>query len=671
MPQYLLTAPDGKKYKVTAPDQDSALNAFRKSMGMATPAPVEEAAPAVLTDNPFAEARKAKGERNATRARAEYDALPAWAKPIVAANDLVGLAANGLTFGYGDKGLAKVDELLGRGMYDERLATRRAETEAMRTRAGIPGMAAEIGGSVMPAAKLAKLGITATRLPGWFGKLGGMAIDGAVFGGLGAAGNDQNIMQGAALGAGLGAGGQAAGKVIGALAKPVTSRLFPDRAAQQVITKAMDEAGTNPQAIAQDLAKARADGQDVYAVMDAMGYPGQRLASTVVRTPNDGRTAMVEFLEKRQAGQGRRVSTALSEGFGDPATALKRAETLKASRNAAGDINFTAARNSATSVNVGNVIAKIDSIAGKPVMGGKVMNVPGMADDTIAGLMSRVRSMLVGRDGRAQKIDFNALLRVRKDIGDIASTAYRAGKNNQYTELKKVLDELDASLAAASKDYRKAMQQYAKDSKVIDAVDTGRASAMRGRYEDTIPAYQSMTPEEQAAFRAGYADPLIAQTQQAAVGVNKVRPLINDAFEQEFPAFAAPGKGGQLGQRIAREKTMFDTLNEALRGTKTANNLADEADLSIIDPSVLGNLLSGNLTGATKNAILQGMSALKGQPPSVRKKLSEALRVTDPNVALQNLNQAVASIQASQQQKQAIVRSLMLLGTAGALQSQK
>lgn len=600
----------------------------------------------------------------------EYEALPGWAKPLVAANDLVGLGVNGLTFGFGDKALAGVDSLVGRGTYEDSLAKRRQQTGESRDRAGIPGMVAEIGGSVLPAAKAAQLGLTATKLPGMWGSLGGMAIDGAGYGALTALGNDQNVVANTAIGGILGGGGQAVAKVGGIIAKPITSRLFPQKATQEVMTKAMDEAGTNPQAIAQDLAKARADGQDVYSVMDAIGYPGQRLARNVVRTPNEGRTPMVEFLNKRQAGQGRRVSTALSEGFGDPATALKRTEVLKKNRKDGGDINYTAARNSASSVNTDNVIAKIDSIAGKPVIGGKVVNTPGMADDTIQGLMTRVRSMLVGRDGRAQKINFDALLTVRQDIGDMASAAYRAGKNNQYSRLKSVMDELDASLAAASKDYRKALTQYADDSKVIAAVDEGKAAAMGGRFEDTIPAFQKKNPAQQAAFRAGYADPLIAQTQQAAVGANKVRPLINDAFEQEFPAFAAPGQASRLGQRVAREQTMFETREQALGGSRTDMNLGDEADMGILDPSVLGNMLSGNLTGAAKNAILQGISALKGQPASVRKMLSDALRVTDPAIALQNLNAAVAQIKASQQQKQAIVRAMMLLGTAGAAQAQ-
>lgn len=657
MPQYLITGPDGKKYKVTGPSAQGALDALKRqfdgggssapNMSLGVDADIGAMTPDVAVGN---------------RAQREYDQLPGWAKPIVAANDLVGLAANGLTFGFGDKGLAKFDELVGRGTYEDRLAQRRQETEDARTRSGLAGTVAEIGGSVIPAAKAAQLGVTATRLPGWFGRLGGMAIDGAGYGALSAAGNDQDIGTGAGIGAAFGAGGQAAANVIGTVAKPVMSRLRPEKAAQEVMLKAMDEAGTNPQAIAMDLAKARADGQDVYAVMDAMGYPGQRLASTVVRTPNEGRSPMVEFLERRQAGQGRRVSNALAEGFGDPATALQKVKALEDARRTGGDINYTAARNEAGNVNLTTVLNNIDQKIGKPFAGVD----DGIDENSIGGALLKVRRMLAGKNG-AQKMDFPSLLNVRSDISDMvfSSPPKRAGA------LKSVLTDLDAALADASKGYRKALEQYAKDSKVINAVQTGRTAAMRGRYEDTIPAYRAMTPEEQAAFRPAYADPLIEQAQSAAVGVNKVRPLINDAFEQEFAAFAAPGRGEQLGRRIAREKTMFDTLNEALRGSKTANNLADEADLSVIDPSIIGNVLSGNLTGAAKNALLQGMSALKGQPPAVRALLADALRVTDPNVALANLNRAVSRIKASQQQKQAIVRSLMFLGTAGSLQSQR
>lgn len=664
MPQFLITGPDGTKYKVTGPDAEGALNALQQQLGNGPSAP-----------------NSVIGQRNQTgvapdigamlpdvalksRAQREYDNLPGWAKPIAAANDLVGLAANGLTFGFGDKALAAVDSLVGRGTYDDRLAVRRGETNASRERAGVPGMVAEIGGSVVPAAKVAKLGVTATRLP-YVGRLLGMGIDGAGFGALTAAGNDQDIGQGAGIGALLGAGGQAAGTLLGAAAKPFIARWNPKGATQEVLLNAMKEAKTTPQALADDLANAAAAGQGEYALADALGVPGQRLVSTVARTPSEGRAPLVEFLEKRQAGQGRRVAGFLGDAF-EPTTALQTVKSLKEARKAGGDVNYTAARDAANAVDVSPVLAKIDAMTGRPMAG----VTSGIDPDTVGGVLSRVRGMLASPRGN-QVMDFNSLLSVRSDLSDMANKAFRSGANKQGSAIKSVIDELDAALADASSGYRSALEQYAKDSRVIDAVDTGKTAAMRGRYEDTIPAFNAMEPEAQAAFRAGYVDPLIENVQGAAVGVNKVRPLLNDAYGQEFPAFAAPGKYPLLGERLAREKTMFETRAEGLGGSKTANNFADEAALSAIDPSILGNLFFGNLTGAAKNAILQGLSALKGQPPAVRAMLSEALRVTNPQTAMQNLNQAMAQVKASQQQKQAMIRALMLLGTAEASQAQR
>jgi hypothetical protein len=39
-------------------------------------------------------------------AKAQYDALPGWQKPLVAASDIVDLTANGLTMGFGNKAAA-------------------------------------------------------------------------------------------------------------------------------------------------------------------------------------------------------------------------------------------------------------------------------------------------------------------------------------------------------------------------------------------------------------------------------------------------------------------------------------------------------------------------------------------------------------------------------------
>lgn len=134
-------------------------------------------------------------------AQTAFDALPMWQKPLQAADDLVRLAANGMTFGFADK--------IAGYMGGEGTEAERARTEDARTRAGGAGLVAELGGGIATPAGLAKAKLTATRLPGAIGRIGGLAADGAVIGVADALGNDRDVMTGAALGAGLGAAGQA------------------------------------------------------------------------------------------------------------------------------------------------------------------------------------------------------------------------------------------------------------------------------------------------------------------------------------------------------------------------------------------------------------------------------------------------------------------------------
>jgi hypothetical protein len=122
--------------------------------------------------------------------------------------------------------------------------------------------------------------------------------------------------------------------------------------------------------------------------------------------------------------------------------------------------------------------------------------------------------------------------------------------------------QLDQSLENASEGFFQANRNFAQASRDIEAVQAGRQAARRGRSEDIIPAYQALRPEAQAAFRAGYVDPLIAQTQGAAFGVNKARPFLNDAFRDEAAA-TAPGNS-LMQRRLACEQTMFETRGHAL-----------------------------------------------------------------------------------------------------------
>jgi hypothetical protein len=225
--------------------------------------------------------------------------------------------------------------------------------------------------------------------------------------------------------------------------------------------------------------------------------------------------------------------------------------------------------------------------------------------------------------------DFTAIQRLRGDIADAAQAAQNSGHGNKARMLGQVLRELDGSMERASPGFRAANRDFAQASRNIDAVDEGAAAATRGRTEDIIPQFRSQSPQGQAGYRAGYVDPLIQQAQGAASGVNKARPLINDAFQAEARVMAP---GNDLMQRqIGRENTMFETRNHATGNSRTADNLADSAAMGI-DPSIVGQVLTGNLGGALRSLLASGSNALSGNTAEVRHAVGEILLQRGQNI---------------------------------------
>jgi hypothetical protein len=169
------------------------------------------------------------------RAQRQYNALPGWAKPLAAGQDMLDLAVNGITLGFGNKATAGIDALMGRGSYEDRLAVNRRRTEDARERAGVAGTIAEIGGTIAPAGALAKSVLSATRAvpatlsggKGLAARTAALGADGATIGTLQSWGNDQDALTGAVTGLAAGVGGNLAGEAIGAGANKVAGLFNP------------------------------------------------------------------------------------------------------------------------------------------------------------------------------------------------------------------------------------------------------------------------------------------------------------------------------------------------------------------------------------------------------------------------------------------------------------
>lgn len=551
-------------------------------------------------------------------------------------------AADALTLGFSDEIAAGAGTGFGfLGDYDKELARQRGiDNSDSENRFGYR-LAGQLGGGVAAGAGLAAGGMSmaanAARAGGGLGRVAmGSAADGAIMGAASGFGSGEGLggrLQGAVTGgaAGVVMGGAAPYAVAGVQAlaspfvRPLMARMRPETYANRAMNEGIRRAGTTPDEIGDRLARAHADGQDMFTVADAMGHSGQRMLSTVARNPNDMRQTLIDTLTGRQMGQGNRLSNALAEGFNAPDTAAQRVQSLTGDRARLANVNYANASQDASPVNLNGALETIDNLLGRdPIMGETALSMGPMG-----ARLRAVRDQM--QNGGEQLIDFDRVVNLKSDM-------FQQMKRNPdaASDLRPVYETLDRALESASPTYRGANDAYRAQSATIDAVDAGgHAASGRTRAADTIRTFQGMEPGEQNAFRAGYVDPYIAKVESSAMSptTNKARPLISEKTDQEFPALAIPQRADRMGRRIAREQQMFETSNAAMGGSKTADNLADASEMSNVDPSIMANLWAGRPVKAALDMAGRLMKEAQGQPASVIAEIGRSLLTTNPQAA--------------------------------------
>lgn len=564
--------------------------------------------------------------------------------------------ANGASFGLGDNIAGVIEgtkEMLqgrsfGRG-YD--YGTGMAREGMAREEAANPGLVAtgNIAGAALPAIATAPLAGGSTML-GTAARSAGLGMaEGALQGAGNADGRDvvaetiKGMMVGGMAGVAAPALVGAAGAVKNAIKDPITGGIdaLLNRAnvgkANRAIAGAVGRTGRTAPDLDAMVAAARGAGQPEFRLMDAMGLPGQRMASGITRSGGAPGDEVAEFLSTRQAGQPERVGAFVEDAFNvGGTTAAKTREGLISARGAAADTAYTAARGNAAPVDIRGALGVIDARTGG--MAGS-----GIAGDGIDGKLLGYRSRLAG-DGAglgptvqsAELSDFDRVLGVKQAIQDDIGAAVRAGRNNEARELTKLVNELDAALEGSSDMYRTANDGFRSASRVIDAVDEGSMMATRGRAADNAPRFGAMAAAEQDAARVGYGDRMLEQLEKiTAPTTNRAKPLQSPKRVAEAEAMATdfPLYSGRLG----RENTMWETQNRALGGSRTADNLADQDAVEGLAGGALGALKSGaNLQlGDMVSKIATAIGPLaRGQNEATRALIAQALMSGNPMATL-------------------------------------
>jgi len=596
--------PDGKTYEVEAPSMEAAAEAIA-SFG-AMPKGGASANPAAVDD---------------FKARM---------------TTLTANAAQGMSFGLGDEAsgaIAGIKSMMGGGEY---LPAYRAERDDARAdmatiseRYPNAATGGYLTGAAIPAITAGPLATGESML----GTMGRSGLLGMTEGGLQGAGNADGrgivgeTIKGGLIGLGAGI---AAPAVIGAatLAKRGLFEGLPQmfgRASQTKANRAIADALMRSGKTAPDvdalIATAAREGQPEFRLMDALGLPGQRAANGLTRAGGAPGDEVAEFLATRQSGQGERVGSFVEDAFDVKGTTAAKTQTgLIDARTEAADLAYDAARGNAAPVNLNDTIDVIDTLTKRdPILGESAL-----ADTVIGKRLKALRAQMT--NGDQQLIDFDSVLNIKQDMFTTMEALRKSGKTVPK-ELSDVYGALDAALEGSSDMYRTANDGFRSASKVIDAVDEGALMATRGRAADNVPRFGAMAAAEQGAARTGYGDRLLSELENMKYPSTN-RALITGSEKRTAEAATMATDPQLYASRIARERTMWDTQDKALKGSQTANNQADMAAMDGISGEAMqagkaaANLQFGDMVQKVAGAL---GPILKGRNEPTRMLIAQAL----------------------------------------------
>lgn len=580
--------------------------------------------------------------------------------PTVSTGGRLGAAARsalqGLTFGAGDEIVARGVSLFPGRDYDTELARERQRLEQGREEHPVSSLGSEIAGAALTGFATGAGPVAAqATLPGRIAT--GMSV-GAIEGGLygfgagegGFSNREDNARRGVVVGGAAGAALPAIVRALqaggSAIVNPVAGALNlgnETRAAHSIV-RALQRSRRSAEDVGGALRLASDDGQPM-AVADALGIDGQRALAGVARQPGPARRLATDFLDQRQIDQRDRIASFLGDAFPSPqinsdvpvplSSPFLRSSTaqtteglqsrLRGLRSEIADARYTEARRSSGLANVDDAVSFIDERIG-PMQGS------GITGDSIDADLRRFRARLISSSPeafgddvtRVTMSDFDRLLGVKQDVQDAGSRAARRGENNRARVLRQLEARLDQALEAASPAYRQANDSFRDISRVIDSVDQGAQSNRLGvRAEDALFSYSHLTPEQQIGFRYGFSEPALRQVENARPGANTAPPLQTSRFRDVADEIAQ--NPDQLRRRVDREATMFETRRQAIGGSQTADNQADQLAVNTEDMGALGNLLQGRPLTAAGQVARRFVSSATGTNEGTRELIARAL----------------------------------------------
>jgi len=546
MPTYMITGPDGKKYKVTG--EGTAEEALALVQSQAEPSPAF---------------------------------TPTW-------GDRARAVAAGATWNFNDELEAAIRAPFSVQTYRELRDQLRAREAQYAEAAPTEKLGLELGGAIVSGGGAFK-GLTMIPRVAQMGRGAQLIATGALEGSLaGAGGADE--MTGVPVAA---ATGGALGAVLGGAAHRV-ERLYPGVAQNQNIAAAVERGG-GVTGLQNEVANLNLGARTPWA---RVAHVRPEMAQAALNVQPQGTDAFVQQMRQTQRGQPARVQDAMARHLG--VTPQGRAESLaqlEAARRAHGNAQFSPLTGETVNPTA-DMVAMLETPLGQRA-GREALNV----------IREQRRDPSLELADVIHEFDFwHAAQQVYGDFGrrrmasDQALSGPLAG--SAFTRQREIIDNMESHPWGPQ--YQAAREAYRRNSQVIDALNSADEFAKLPA-DELRTTVRNMSPREREVYGMGIVQNISEMARRSPEAADQARNVIkSQAMRENLSTLLGASRAKRLIEELDRLSAGTQAYNRIFSGSKTASQLAMDDALASIDrnPNMLSNLLQGNWGSLARNALL-------------------------------------------------------------------
>ncbi len=550
------------------------------------------------------------------------------------ADDAARVAARGATLGWSDALAARAGSALSSEEYGPRLFLERARTEAASRRLGPAGTALEIGAAIPTGAAGYRLGTQALRQTS---PLLRYTVPGAVEGGIAGAGYAEPGQRGAGAAIGAITGGTVGGAL--PLIKPVAGAV--GRGVRGLYNRVRDPGGERTAAtrVRQAAQRDELSGQEIAARVQRMGPEATLmdvspsllgLGSTLARTPGGAQARVQNTLSARQSRQGREALKSLRRNlqvgnreYSDELQGIIDRRATEADRF------YTAARDD---------MAVLQRTETPTFTSDRVKNLIDNSAD-LGQAIKRAQRLPEFRG--ASPYSWDMVDRGYKYLNDRIRQLDRAGRSAQSRDLKRVRDDLRAAIVEENPTYQRALEAYAGDSALMDAIQAGRKFA-KSEGEVTRETLERMSDLEKEMFRIGVVREArnMMQGGGTAWETNVVRRLFKNPEQVRTlePIFPSRKDFLQFTREMIPLERQYRTYRRANPniGSVTQPALSDEATSQLTDAA--RQWMRGDREGVASRAVDWARDIISPDTDDIRRATARLLMPRTPEELQRSLD---------------------------------